>query len=80
MEHLKGEKKMTKKKIKEQLSRIEPDKIVDIHQMSGVVEVITIRNHTVYRKRYVITPEGKLHFYENYLLENRYFWEKEVRE
>ena len=67
---------MTKKEIKEQLSRIEPDKIVDIHQVPGVVEVITIRNHTVRRKRYVLTPEGKLHFYESYLLD--FFGGKEV--
>ena len=67
---------MTKKEIKEQLSRIEPDKIVDIHQVSGVVEVITIRNHTVRRKRYFVTHEGKLHFYESYLLD--FFGGKEV--
>lgn len=65
---------MTKKEIKEQLSRIEPDKIVDIYQVLGVVVVIAIRKHKVYRKHYVVTPEGKLRFYESYLLENRNFF------
>lgn len=71
---------MTKKEIKEQLSHIEPDKIVDIYQVPGVVEVITIRKHKIYRKHYVVTPEGKLHFYESYLLENRNFFGGEKEE